>query len=194
MKLICPQCHTDAYAACCEDRCFCGRCAIEFNSSGNTWKLTRRVNLEAQQVLLHDAQARNQIFNENRIVTEREHAASMDALRKELSEVKNGLNQTVEYYEAILSEGRAINPAYQDAKESTITVADLPFARIKHLEDVLSDIREMINETIDAPANEIQPLTGTWIARCTVCGQEYPQHVGSTPCCGALAEVIRPPV
>lgn len=34
-------------------------------------------------------------------------------------------------------------------------------------------------------------LTGEWTTKCCVCAKEYENGVGSTPCCGAMQEIIR---
>lgn len=47
----------------------------------------------------------------------------------------------------------------------------------------------MSNET----PTPITRLTGNWKTKCTVCGRTYDNGVGSTPCCGALQEVIKDP-
>lgn len=41
-----------------------------------------------------------------------------------------------------------------------------------------------------AQTTTITKLTGTWRTRCAACGREYKNGCGSSPCCGALQEVI----
>jgi hypothetical protein len=40
------------------------------------------------------------------------------------------------------------------------------------------------------PTITIEPLTGKWVSCCTVCGMTYENGCGSTPCCGALQEIV----
>lgn len=55
--------------------------------------------------------------------------------------------------------------------------------------DLLCDDCRALRSVPKTDAVAIQPLTGHWTARCGVCGKEYSQQVGSTPCCGSVAEI-----
>ena len=37
---------------------------------------------------------------------------------------------------------------------------------------------------------KMEALVGEWVVECEACGSKYQNHVGSTPCCGALARIV----
>lgn len=40
---------------------------------------------------------------------------------------------------------------------------------------------------------KLDPERSPWLAECELCGIRYPNHAGSTPCCGSVAFIVTDP-